>query len=73
MVSNTLRYHLDTPVGLIARPADQPQLQRAAAGPPAETDALDAAVHPGGEPGGVPIGWGIMVSHTGGEFSGGNG
>ena len=40
----------DTSVREIARAADEAELERPGTGPPAETDALDVAVHPGREP-----------------------
>jgi uncharacterized protein YkwD len=40
----------DTSVREIARTADEAELECPGAGPPAETDALDMAVHPGREP-----------------------
>ncbi len=40
----------DTSVWEIARTTDEAELERPGTGPPAETDALDVAVHPGREP-----------------------
>src|ERR687896_237950 len=40
----------DTSVREVARTADEAELESPGAGPPAETDALDVAVHPGREP-----------------------
>ncbi len=46
----TLGNNHDTSVRQIARTADEAELERPGTGPPAETDALDMAVHPGREP-----------------------
>jgi hypothetical protein len=51
VVSITLRYDLDTPVGHVARTADEPELERPAPGPPAETDPLDPPADPRRQPG----------------------
>src|SRR5690349_15459554 len=48
----TLRDHGDPAVVEVAGLPDEPQLQRPRPGPPAETHALHATPHPGGEPNG---------------------
>lgn len=49
-VLRALRNDFHAPVGHVARPAGEPQLQSAGPGPPAEADPLDPPTHPGGDP-----------------------
>src|SRR5699024_5859803 len=43
----------DSPVGMVGGVTDQPEFEGTGAGEPAESDALDPAVHPGGQARGV--------------------
>ncbi len=49
-VTGALRDDQHPAVGTVGGIAGQAQLQRPRSGPPAEADALDSPVHPGGEP-----------------------
>src|ERR1700687_5584837 len=49
-VAPTLRDDLHAAVGAIGREPGQAEFERPRPGPPAETHALDIALHPGGEP-----------------------
>jgi hypothetical protein len=46
-----LGYHLDSSVDKIFRDADQAKLKRVAPNPPPETNPLNPAAHPHGQPG----------------------
>ena len=59
----SLSDHQDAAVVLVGRIPGEAQLQRPAAGPPAEADALDLAVHPGVEPGRLAV-WSMRNSEV---------
>src|SRR5439155_3833730 len=50
LATRPLGHDLDAPVRQVAGIAGQAKRERPAAGPPAESDTLDVAVHPRGQP-----------------------